>query len=182
MSCVILVKLFISIFLSCGCRHLILQKFCSAGAALSPGRHPPVRCLGSWTYPALEWLLLPVQSCPCPGSGGQTRRCSVVCRGRGQFPWRRCPPRSTGQIATASEPFPSTIPRGPAVRVLPTMRPCSTCLPSCRGSPPSSISVPVHDLSTHPTCHDCSQGASCSAWTPDQCTKDNSARLSFHLQ
>lgn len=58
MPCIVrAVKLFITIFPSCSCRHLILQKFCSVGAALSPGRRPPVPCLGGWTCPTLEQLL-----------------------------------------------------------------------------------------------------------------------------
>lgn len=50
------VKLFITIFLSCGCRRLMLQKF-SAGNALSPSRHIPVPCLAGWMCPVLGQLL-----------------------------------------------------------------------------------------------------------------------------
>lgn len=66
MPCIVrAVKLFITIFLSCSCRHLILQKFCSVRAALSLNRRPPHhlsrggRCVPHWSS---RWELSPVQS------------------------------------------------------------------------------------------------------------------------
>lgn len=86
-----------------------------------------------------------MQSCLCAGSGGQTRRCT---RGEGGFPGCGFLPASAGQIVMVSEPFPSTIPWGPAVRVLPGMRPCGTCFASRRDGSPRSISLSVPDLGT----------------------------------
>lgn len=68
------VKLFITIFLSCGCRHLMLQKF-SVGTALSPSRHTPIPCLAGWMCPMLGQ---PMGSGASADSGGLTRRCSKV--------------------------------------------------------------------------------------------------------
>lgn len=57
MPCIIrAVKIFITVFLSCGCRHLMLQKF-SIGAALSPSRHIAMPCLARWMCPMLGWPL-----------------------------------------------------------------------------------------------------------------------------
>lgn len=66
MPCIVrAVKLFITIFLSCSCRHLILQKFCSVRAALSLNRRPPHHL--SWggrhvPHWSSRWELRPVQS------------------------------------------------------------------------------------------------------------------------
>lgn len=110
----------------------------------------PMPCLAGWMCWGSHWELGLVHSLHLTALP-LSRGCSKVQAGRGrpgvvslvvvssqQVPW----------IAMVSKPSPSTVPWGPAVCILPAMRPCSVCFASCRDVPPSRVSVPVHDLGT----------------------------------